>query len=101
MSSKNEKKHTKLSYSALTIGIICFFIVFIPPTRIVHIGSGAGDILTYLLTLAGLILSIIGLVKNTEKNIIPAISFMLSLSFVIYWIVFLILLFTLQLDPAP
>lgn len=68
---KNEhdklKKHGLISYFALIIGVICFFIVFITPTRIANIGNLAGDYITFFLTAAGIILSIIGLGKKTEK----------------------------------
>ncbi|MDM8100569.1 hypothetical protein [Oceanobacillus oncorhynchi] len=95
------KKHGLISYFALIIGVICFFIVFITPTKIANIGNLAGDYITFFLTAAGIILSIIGLGKKTEKNIIPIISFMLSSSFFIFWIIVFILLITGQMDFAP
>ncbi|MEI3605001.1 hypothetical protein SPD48_04810 [Pseudogracilibacillus sp. SE30717A] len=95
------KKHGILSYISLFIGIICFFIVFITPTRIANIGSSAGDNITFFLTGVGIILSIIGLGKKTEKNIIPIISLILSSSFFIYWIIIIILLFNGLIDFAP
>lgn len=80
---KNElitsKKHGVISYSSLIIGIICFFIVFVPPTRIANVGSLTGDYITFVITGAGIILSIIGLVRKTERNIIPIISLVLYL----------------------
>ncbi len=97
----NPKKHSLISYISLFIGVICFFIVFITPTRIANIGSLIGDYITFVLTGTGIITSIIGLVKKTEKNIIPSISLILSSSFFIFWIIVIFLLFTGQMDFAP
>ena len=95
------KKHGIISYISLVIGIICFFIVFVTPTRIANIGSLIGDYITFFLTGAGIILSIIGIVKKTEKNVIPIISLILSSSFFIFWIIAVILLLTGQIEFAP
>lgn len=96
-----QKKHGIISYISLLIGIICFFIVFVTPTRIANVGNLIGDYITFFLTGLGILLSIIGIVKKTEKNIIPIISFILSSSFFIYWVIIITLLFTGQIDFAP
>src|SRR5690625_857753 len=48
---KNElsapKKHGVISYTALIIGIICFFIVFVTPTRIANNGNVIGEFITF------------------------------------------------------
>jgi hypothetical protein len=64
------KKHGIISYISLVIGITCFFIVFVTLTRIANIGSLIGDYITFFLTGVGIILSIIGMAKKTEKNVI-------------------------------
>lgn len=90
------RKHSMISYIALFFGIICFFITFVQPTRIVMIGSLAGDYITFGFTAIGVILSIVGLFKKTEKKLLPVISF-ISYFFVLW----LILLFTGVWDFAP
>ena len=95
------KKHGVISYISLIIGVVCFFIVFVTPTRIANVGNLVGDYITFTLTGAGIILSIMGLVKKTEKNIIPIISLILSASFFIFWIIVIFLLLTHQMDFAP
>ena len=95
------KKHGKISYISLIIGIVCFFIVFVEPTRIANVGYLIGDYLTFFLTGVGIILSVIGLVRKTEKNIIPIISLILSSSFFVFWIITIILLFTGKIPFAP
>lgn len=96
------KKHGWLSYLSLTIGIICFFIVFVTPTRLAFIGNELGDYITYFFTAAGIIMSLIALKKEDEKNLIPVLSLILSLSMFIFWIIIIIiLLFTGQMDFAP
>ena len=37
------KKYSMISYISLIIGIICFFIVFVTPTRIANVGYAVGD----------------------------------------------------------
>lgn len=96
-----QKKYGLISYFALAVGVICFFIVFVTPTRIANIGNGFGDIITFLLTGIGIVLAIIGLVKKTEKNVIPVIALLLSSSFFIFWIITIILLFTGQIEFWP
>lgn len=95
------KKHSIISYIALIIGIVCFFIVFVEPTRIANVGYLIGDYITFFLTGAGILLSVIGLIKKTEKNILPVISLILSSSFFIFWVLIIILLFTGQIPFAP
>ena len=95
------KKQGIISYISLIIGIICFFIVFITPTRIANIGVLIGDYITFFLTGIGIILSIFGIVKKTEKNVIPIISLILSSSFFIFWIIAIFLLLTGQTEFAP
>lgn len=95
------KKNSIISYISLIVGITCFFIVFVTPTRIANIGSLVGDYITFFLTGIGIVLSIIGIVKKTEKNVIPIISLILSSSFFIFWIITIFLLFTGQIEFAP
>jgi len=95
------KKNGIISYLSLVIGIICFFIVFVTPTRIANIGSLVGDYITFFLTGIGIILSIIGIAKKTEKNVVPIISLILSSSFFIFWIIAIFLLVTGQIEFAP
>lgn len=91
-----QKKHGFISYVSLIIGITCFLIVFVTPTRIANVGSLFGDYITFFLTAAGIILSIIGILKKTEKNVIPVFS-----SFFLFWIIVIILLFSGQMEFAP
>ncbi|MDN4607246.1 hypothetical protein [Sporosarcina highlanderae] len=95
------KKHSMVSYISLLIGVVCFFIVFVEPTRIANVGYLTGDYISIFLTAAGVILSIVGLVKKTEKNTIPIISLILSSSFFLFWIIIIILLFTGKIPFAP
>lgn len=95
------KKHGAVSYVSLAIGIICFFIVFVEPTRIANIGSLTGDYTTFALTVAGILLSVFGRLKKSEKNVVPTISLFLSGSLIIYWIMIFILLITGIIDFAP
>ncbi|AOV09065.1 hypothetical protein BI350_03330 [Sporosarcina ureilytica] len=95
------KKHGVISYASLCIGIVCFFIVFVEPTKIANVGYLIGDYITFFLTGAGIILSVVGLVKKTEKNILPMISLILSSSFFAFWIITIFLLFTGKIPFAP
>lgn len=95
------KKTGIISYTSLIIGIICFFIVFVTPTRIAYVGNQIGDVITLFLTSIGIVLSITGIAKKTEKNTIPIISLILSSSFFLFWIIIIFLLLTGQIDFAP
>lgn len=96
-----KKKYSIISYISLLIGILCFLFVFITPTRIANAGNIVGDYVTVALTVAGIILSVITMAKKTEKNGIAILSFILSSSFFIFWIIAIILLFTGQISFAP
>ncbi|MBE7143258.1 hypothetical protein [Bacillus paranthracis] len=96
-----KKKYSIISYICLFIGILCFLFVFITPTRIANAGNIVGDYITVALTVAGIILSIITMTKKTEKKGIAILSFILSSSFFIFWIIAIILLFTGQISFAP
>ncbi|OQR57122.1 hypothetical protein [Bacillus sp. CDB3] len=96
-----KKKYSIISYVSLLIGIMCFLFVFITPTRIANAGNIVGDYITIALTGVGIILSSIGITKQTEKKAIVIISLILSSSFFIFWIITIILLFTGQINFAP
>ncbi|GAB6772086.1 MULTISPECIES: hypothetical protein [Bacillus cereus group] len=96
-----KKKYSLISYISLLIGILCFLFVFITPTRIANAGNIVGDYITVALTVAGIILSVITMAKKTEKKGIAILSFILSSSFFIFWIIAIILLFTGQISFAP
>lgn len=96
-----KKKYGVLSYITIIVGILCFLFVFVPQTRIANIGNAAGDYITMLLTGAGIVLSIIGLMKKTEKKAILILSLLLSLSLILFWIITILLLFTGQIEFAP
>ncbi|EJR64110.1 hypothetical protein IIO_02009 [Bacillus cereus VD115] len=64
-------------------------------------GNIVGDYITIALTGVGIILSIIIMTKKTEKKGIGILSFILSSSFFIFWIITIILLFTGQINFAP
>ncbi|CAM4222080.1 DUF4064 domain-containing protein [Bacillus manliponensis] len=65
------KKTGIISYTSLIIGIICFFMVFVTPTRIAYVGNPIGDFITLSLTGIGIVLSITGIAKKTEKKYNP------------------------------
>ncbi|WP_000846268.1 hypothetical protein [Bacillus cereus] len=92
-----KKKYSIISYISLLIGILCFLFVFITPTRIANAGNIVGD----YVTVVGIIFSIITMTKKTEKKGIAILSFILSSSFFIFWIIAIILLFTGQISFAP
>ncbi|AST90966.1 hypothetical protein BC6307_06570 [Sutcliffiella cohnii] len=99
--SKTPKKYGPISYLSLLIGLICFFIVFVTPTRIANIGSTIGDYMTIFLTSTGIILLIVGLKRKTEKNGLAILGLILSSSLFIFWIITIILLFTGAIEFAP
>ncbi|MGE7874682.1 hypothetical protein [Bacillus paramycoides] len=96
-----KKKYSIISYISLLIGIMCFLFVFITPTRIANSGNILGDYITISLTGVGIILSIITMTKKTEKKGIAIISLILSSSFIIFWIIAIILVLTGQVSFAP
>ncbi|MDA1957593.1 hypothetical protein [Bacillus cereus group sp. BcHK114] len=96
-----KKKYSIISYISLLIGILCFLFVFITPPRIANAGNIVGDYVTVALTVVGIIFSIITMTKKTEKKGIAILSFILSSSFFIFWIIAIILLFTGQISFAP
>ncbi|MFB5581746.1 hypothetical protein ETJ91_14820 [Bacillus albus] len=96
-----KKKYSMISYISLLIGTLCFLFVFITPKRIANAGNIVGDYITVALTVAGIILSIITMTKKNVKKGIAILSLILSLSFFIFWIIAIILLFTGQISFAP
>ncbi|MGE7183900.1 hypothetical protein ACQKKK_07770 [Peribacillus sp. NPDC006672] len=96
-----EKRYDVISFISFIIGIICFFMVFVPPIRVANIGSLADDYITFFLTITGIVLSIIGILKKTEKRVIPIISLVFSSSFFIFWVIIITLLLTGEIEFAP
>ncbi|MDV7765589.1 hypothetical protein EI200_04045 [Peribacillus simplex] len=96
-----QKRYGVISFISFVIGIICFFIVFVTPIRVANIGSLADDYITFFLTITGIVLSIIGILKKTEKRVIPIISLVFSSSFFIFWVIVITLLLTGEIEFAP
>ncbi|MDM5211091.1 hypothetical protein ACDZ29_04165 [Peribacillus sp. RS7] len=96
-----QKRYGVISFISFIIGIICFFIVFVTPIGIANIGSLTGYYITFFLTITGIVLSIIGILKNTEKKVIPIISLVFSSSFFILWVIVITLLLTGEIEFAP
>nr|WP_144558723.1 hypothetical protein [Shouchella miscanthi] len=94
------KKGTIIKYIALIIGIACLFLTFVTPTRVVMIGCIYGDYIVFALTAIGVLLSIYS-IRISEKKLISILSLILSLSFPIMFVLWLILLFTGTIDFAP
>ncbi len=97
------KKYGTLSWLSLLIGVTSFFLVFVTPTRIANTGSAVADSITLSLMVIGILISIFGLLKKTEKKALSAIGLLLSFSFsfVFYWILIIALLVTGQIPFAP
>ncbi|ASS95656.1 hypothetical protein [Peribacillus simplex] len=87
-----QKRYGVISFTSFIIGIICFFTVFITPIRMENIGNMNGDYITFFLTIAGIVLSVIGILKKTEKKVISIISLVFSSSFFIFWVIVITLL---------
>jgi hypothetical protein len=93
-----QKRYGVISFTSFIIGIICFFTVFITPIRIENIGSLTGGYITLFLTAAGIALSVMGILKKTEKKMISIISLVFSSSFFIFWVIIITLLLTGEIE---
>ncbi|MBT2668282.1 hypothetical protein J7J00_22845 [Bacillus sp. ISL-4] len=93
-----QRRYGVISFTSFIIGIICFFTVFITPIRMANIGGMTGDYITFFLTIAGIVLSVIGILKKTEKKVIPIISLVFSSSFFIFWVIVITLLLTGEIE---
>ncbi|WP_148357556.1 hypothetical protein [Peribacillus simplex] len=93
-----QKRYGVISFTSFIIGIICFFTVFITPIRMGNIGNMNGDYITFFLTIAGIVLSVIGILKKTEKKVISIISLVFSSSFFIFWVIVITLLLTGEIE---
>lgn len=89
-----------IRYTSLIMGIACFFLTFVPPTRIALVGSMFGDYIIYALTAIGVTLSIYSILKSKNK-IVPIVSLIFSLSLPIFFVLLIVLLFTGTIDFAP
>ncbi|MEW5570201.1 hypothetical protein [Rossellomorea marisflavi] len=95
------KKYGTLSWLSLLIGVTSFFLVFVTPTRVANTGSAIGDSITLSLMVMGVLISIFGLLKKTEKKALSVIGLLLSLSFIFFWIMIIVLMVTGQIPFAP
>jgi hypothetical protein len=93
-----QKRYGVISFTSFIIGIICFFTVFITPIRIGNIENLTGGYITFFLTVAGIVLSVMGILKKTEKNMISIISLVFSSSFFIFWVIIITLLLTGEIE---
>lgn len=101
MQNPSPKKYGILSWLSLIIGVTSFFLVFVTPTRIANTGSAIGDSITLGLMVIGSLISIFGLLKKTEKKALSVIGLLLSLSFIFFWIMSIVLMVIGQIAFAP
>ncbi|MFU8691052.1 hypothetical protein ACNA6I_14565 [Rossellomorea sp. FS2] len=95
------KTYGFISWLSLIIGVTSFFLVFVTPTRVANTGSAIGDSITLSLMVMGILISIFGLLKKTEKKALSVIGLLLSLSFIFFWIMIIVLMVTGQIPFAP
>lgn len=95
------KTYGFISWLSLIIGVTSFFLVFVTPTRVANTGSAIGDSITLSLMVMGILISIYGLLKKTEKKALSVIGLLLSLSFIFFWIMIIVLMVTGQIPFAP
>ncbi|KML31266.1 hypothetical protein NDQ57_00760 [Rossellomorea marisflavi] len=95
------KTYGFISWLSLIIGVTSFFLVFVTPTRVANTGSAIGDSITLSLMVMGVLISIFGLLKKTEKKALSVIGLLLSLSFIFFWIMIIVLMVTGQIPFAP
>jgi hypothetical protein len=93
-----QKRYGVISFTSFIIGIVCFFTVFITPIRIENFGSLTGDYITFFLTITGIVLSVMGILKKTEKKVISIVSLVFSSSFFIFWVIVITLLLTGEIE---
>ncbi|MBX9956186.1 hypothetical protein H7T43_14900 [Peribacillus simplex] len=93
-----QKRYGVISFTSFIIGIICFFTVFITPIRMENIGGLTGGYITFFLTVAGIVLSVMGILKRTERKMISIISLVFSSSFFIFWVIIITLLLTGEIE---
>ncbi|CAH0191901.1 hypothetical protein ACIROD_08060 [Peribacillus sp. NPDC101481] len=93
-----QKRYGVISFTSFIIGIVCFFTVFITPIRIANFGSLTGDYITFFLTITGIVLSVMGILKKTEKKVISIVSLVFSSSFFIFWVIVITLLLTGEIE---
>jgi hypothetical protein len=93
-----QKRYGVISFTSFIIGIVCFFTVFITPIRMANFGSLTGDYITFFLTITGIVLSVMGILKKTEKKVISIVSLVFSSSFFIFWVIVITLLLTGEIE---
>lgn len=97
----SSKTYGLISWLSLIIGVTSFFLVFVTPTRVANTGSAIGDSISLSLMVMGVLISIFGLLKKTEKKALSVIGLLLSLSFIFFWIMIIVLMVTGQIPFAP
>ncbi|KML08294.1 hypothetical protein [Rossellomorea marisflavi] len=95
------KTYGFISWLSLIIGVTSFFLVFVTPTRVANTGSAIGDSISLSLMVMGVLISIFGLLKKTEKKALSVIGLLLSLSFIFFWIMIIVLMVTGPIPFAP
>ncbi|MBC1372554.1 hypothetical protein [Listeria booriae] len=87
-----KKRTTFLGFLAFLLGILCIVMIFIKPVEFGIVTAGNWFLVIFGVAVLTLIVSLIGIAKETERNFFPVIGFIISMGYIVFWLVFFLLI---------
>ncbi|MBC1436403.1 hypothetical protein HB848_13765 [Listeria rocourtiae] len=87
-----KKRTTFLGFLALLLGILCIVMIFMKPMEISFVTADNWFIVIFGVAVLTLIISISGIARERERNFLPIIGFIISMTYIVFWIIFFLLI---------
>ncbi|MBC2326423.1 hypothetical protein [Listeria booriae] len=87
-----KKRTTFLGFLAFLLGILCIVMIFIKPVEFGIVTVSNWFLVIFGVAVLTLIVSLIGIAKETERNFFPVIGFIISMGYIVFWLVFFLLI---------
>lgn len=87
-----KKRTTLLGILAFLLGILCIVMIFIKPVEFGFVTSSNWFIVIFGVAVVAMIFSIWGIARETERNFLPIIGFIISMAYIVFWVIFFLLI---------
>lgn len=87
-----KKRTTFLGFMVFLLGILCIVMIFMKPVEIGFVTASNWFIVIFGVAVLTLIVSISGIARERERNFFPIIGFIISMAYIVFWIIFFLLI---------
>ncbi|AQY51990.1 hypothetical protein PWEIH_04788 [Listeria weihenstephanensis FSL R9-0317] len=87
-----KKRTTFLGVMAFLLGILCIVMIFMKPVAFFIVTVSNWFIAIFVVAVITFIISLLGIANERERNFFPIIGFIISMAYIVFWIIFFLLI---------